>query len=68
MKKTDFLVPCFVTLLNSFIEDSLVVIMNMDLAFLTHCYFSDIFNGQQYHLWQKKSPFNQGSAQNKDDK
>lgn len=40
----------------------------MDLAFLTHCYFSDIFNGQQYHLWQKKSPFNQGSAQNKDDK
>lgn len=41
----------------------------MDLAFLTHCYFSDIFNGQQHHLWQKKkSPFNQSSAQSKDEK
>lgn len=37
-----------------FIEDSVVVIMNMDLAYFTHCYFSDILNGLQHDLWQNE--------------
>jgi len=54
LKSIDFFVLFFVTLMIIFIEDSVVVIMNMDLAYFTHYYFSDILNGPQHYLWQNE--------------
>lgn len=54
LKSIDFFVLFFVTLMLTFIEDSVVVIMNMDLAYFTHYYFSDILNGPKHYLWQNE--------------
>ena len=54
LKIINFFALFFVTLMIIFIEDSVVVIMNIDLAYFTHCYFSVILNGPQHCLWQNE--------------